>query len=134
MYLESVCKGPRAGISLPLIRDSAGILRSDWEPLLPILADNRRSVSARAETFHASMARVILDQALALRNDYNIDQIGLTGGVFQNRVLVDEAIALLTYAGFDVLLADALPCNDAGICFGQAAELAAREALHSNYE
>ena len=50
---------------------------------------------------------------------------GLTGGVFQNRRLTDTAQRLLEQAGFRVHLTDALPCNDAGIAFGQIVEAVA---------
>ena len=52
-------------------------------------------------------------------------RVGLCGGVFQNRVLAEQAIALLEEAGFDVFLPRLLPCNDAALSLGQAAEVAA---------
>jgi hydrogenase maturation protein HypF len=48
--------------------------------------------------------------------------------VFQNRVLAERVIELLEDAGFEVYLPQTLPCNDAALSFGQAAEAAAREA------
>jgi hydrogenase maturation protein HypF len=45
--------------------------------------------------------------------------------VFQNRRLTDAAQRLLEQAGFRVHLAEALPCSDAGIAFGQIVEAAA---------
>lgn len=129
MYLESICRGERDAIALPLTKDNGGVWRSDWEPLLELLADNSQSVAARSEIFHSSLAMAVLDQALVLRDEYAVDKVGLTGGVFQNQALADQASELLLDAGFDVCLAGALPVNDAGICFGQAAELAAREQL-----
>ena len=42
-------------------------------------------------------------------------------------MLTEQVVALLADAGFDVHLPLALPCNDAGLSYGQAAELAARE-------
>jgi hydrogenase maturation protein HypF len=75
--------------------------------------------------FHTSMAGVVLAQARFVREQKNIDCVGLTGGVFQNRVLAEQTIALLRSDGFDVQLPLALPCNDAALCFGQATEAAA---------
>ena len=75
------------------------------------------------------MAGVIRDQALAARECSEVAQVGLGGGVFQNRVLAEQVTRLLEDEGFEVFLPRALPCNDAALSFGQAAELAAREAM-----
>lgn len=127
MLLESLCTAPAVGIELPLTRDAAGILRSDWEPLLDVVTDNKVSGVARAEVFHSSMAQVVLQQAQTVREQHAVNYVGLCGGVFQNRVLTEQVVDLLRQDGFDVVLPQALPCNDAGLSFGQAAELAARQ-------
>ncbi len=128
MQLEALCREGAEPTALPLGRDERGLLRSDWAPLLPMLRDERLPKAARAERFHASMARVLLDQATAIRRFAEFDHVGLTGGVFQNRVLAGQAQALLEADGFNVCIPRVLPCNDAALCFGQAAEIAARSA------
>ncbi len=128
MALEALCSQRAAGMTLPLARDADGILRSDWQPLLGMLTDDTIERSRRAEIFHASMAGVLLSQARAASEYYDIAQIGLAGGVFQNRFLTELATALLEADGFEVCLPSALPCNDAALSFGQVAEFAAREA------
>lgn len=125
--LESLCRDRQPAIATALSLDAAGIWRSDWQPLLSMLTDSRRGVAHRAECFHASMAQIVVDQASRLRDDNDIDQVGLTGGVFQNRFLVDACIEGLSSAGFKVHVADELPSNDASLCFGQSVELAARD-------
>ena len=127
MLLESLCQSSVDAVELPLAQDAGGIWRSDWEPLLDVMTNEERSQRFRAEVFHASMARVVLQQAQKLREEYVIDQVGLCGGVFQNRVLTEQVIDLLQADGFRVFLPGVLPCNDAALSFGQAAELAARE-------
>jgi hydrogenase maturation protein HypF len=107
--------------------DSKGILRTDWEPLLDELCNSSLEPSSRAETFHTSMASAVLAQARRIRQTQRIKQVGLTGGVFQNRVLTEQTIALLEADGFDVYFSSNFPCNDAALGLGQAAELAARE-------
>jgi hydrogenase maturation protein HypF len=74
------------------------------------------------------MAKVILTQAQHLRKQRKVDRVGLTGGVFQNRVLCEQAMQMLRADGFDVRIAAELPCNDAALAYGQAAELAAQSA------
>jgi hydrogenase maturation protein HypF len=90
-----------------------------------MLADKRLSRRHRAETFHSSAAHALLAQAQAARDVYGAVRVGLTGGVFQNKVLAAESVELLTAAGFEVHLPRALPCNDAALCFGQIVEFAA---------
>ncbi len=128
MQLEALCRMHRGGPPLPLRESVDGVLRSDWEPLLAMLEDHGRSRRERAELFHGSMARTILDQALLAREEHGVERIGLGGGVFQNRFLTEQVLALLRDANFDVRLPESLPCNDAALSFGQAAEVAALAA------
>src|SRR5512139_560166 len=109
-------------VPLPLVRDSLGLWRTDWAPLLPMLGDNALSAAERASGFHLSLARALLEQAIRLREETGMQAIGLTGGVFQNRVLTEEAIRLLDAAGFSVHLPRRIPVNDAGLSFGQIIE------------
>jgi hydrogenase maturation protein HypF len=71
------------------------------------------------------MARVIVDQARRISREFDVRRVGLCGGVFQNRVLAGLALDGLATAGFDAVLPERLPCNDAALSFGQAAEVAA---------
>ena len=127
MYLESLCTERGEQQDLPLYEDKGGIWCTDWEPLLTTMTDRRRSPKWRAETFHSSMALAVLDQARKIREQAGVDRVGLCGGVFQNRILTEQAVELLQDDGFRVRLSNELPCNDAALSFGQAAELAARE-------
>jgi hydrogenase maturation protein HypF len=127
MQLESMCRGTGETIVLPLGEDNEGILRTDWEPLLEELCNNSLEPFSRAETFHTSMATAVLEQARRIRETQRIEQVGLTGGVFQNRVLTEQTIALLEADNFDIYFSSDFPCNDAALGLGQAAELAARE-------
>lgn len=128
MLLESLCRDVAMAVELPLAEDDNGVLRSDWQPLLEIMSQNDRGRAARAEIFHTSIATAILRQAEAIRERAAFDHVGLCGGVFQNRVLTEQTVGLLRAGGFSVFLPERLPCNDAALCFGQAAEIAAREA------
>jgi hydrogenase maturation protein HypF len=129
--LEALCTAPALPVALPLSRDSMGIWRSDWEPLVHALMDGRRSVAERAAMFHSSLALALLDQALAVRGAHGVTRVGLSGGVFQNRVLTEQVLWLLNDAGFEVLIPRLLPLNDAAISFGQVIEAAAEQNPHA---
>lgn len=126
MQLEALCDGGRhEPVYLSLYHDDDGTWRSDWSPLLGVLRDDSLSMAERAGIFHASMAQVILQQARRVREKYAVNHVGLCGGVFQNRVLTELAITKLDEHGFRIFLPEALPPNDAALCYGQAAHCAA---------
>ncbi|UCH52318.1 MAG: carbamoyltransferase HypF, partial [Pseudomonadota bacterium] len=113
-------------VALPLSRDSTGLLRCDWQPLLPMLLNRTTPVPERAASFHASLAQALIDQAQAVREQEGDIVVGLTGGVFQNKRLAEQALELLARGGFDARLPQVLPANDAALSFGQIIESAGR--------
>ena len=127
MALEALCRAGAEAVRVPLVQDDDGTWRSDWAPLLPILRDASLPPRLRAEVFHASLAALLLAQAEQLRALTGIGDVGLCGGVFQNRVLAELAVGQLAAAGFHAHLPRRLPANDAAIAFGQLAELGARD-------
>ena len=128
MQLEALCRNRAHPVDLELAECDDGILRVDWQPLLETIGDSSVEPALRAEIFHASMAASVVRQAAEARERLGVQRIGLCGGVFQNRCLADQTLALLEGARFDVYLPQLLPCNDAALSYGQAAEVAAREA------
>lgn len=124
--LEALATTAEAGIPLPLERDTDGILRCDWAPLLPMLTDAAQSQAERAGRFHAALADALAAQAERLRSETGANDVGLTGGVFQNRLLTRLACDKLAWRGFTVHLPERIPVNDAGISFGQTMEYLCR--------
>ena len=125
MRLEAMASGPGSVIPLPLAQDG-DVLRCDWRPLLPMLLDEALPPAERSASFHASLAAALLSQAKAMRQLHRVSTVGLAGGVFQNRRLVDMAMAMLASSGFEVVMPQRLPVNDAAISFGQIVEAQAR--------
>jgi hydrogenase maturation protein HypF len=59
--------------------------------------------------------------ASRIKQDQRLNRVVLSGGVFQNLVLLNAACAGLTAAGFEVYTHGRVPTNDGGISLGQAA-------------
>ncbi len=87
-----------------------------------MLADETLPPEIRAGIFHESLAQALADQAAALAPTHPFDAVGLTGGVFQNRLLAERAMALLAARGIAAHLPQTLPANDGGLAFGQLIE------------
>jgi hydrogenase maturation protein HypF len=122
MWLEAAASPGSEFPRLPVVDDADGLPRIDWEPLLGWCSDARRSVSARASAVHLALADAICRVAVAERERSGAAIAGLTGGVFQNRLLAELAASGLEQRGFRVLLPERVPCNDGGLAYGQVAE------------
>jgi hydrogenase maturation protein HypF len=70
--------------------------------------------------FHNTVARMIGEMCRLAADETGITQIALSGGVFQNRLLLRKALKLLESSGFQVFTHRQVPCNDGGISLGQA--------------
>ncbi len=77
-------------------------------------------LSEIAFRFHLTVARMIGDVAALVARRTGIKTVVLSGGCFQNRLLVRLASGLLKEAGLTCLTHRQVPCNDGGISLGQA--------------
>jgi hydrogenase maturation protein HypF len=125
--LEAIAIVHAEAIDLPLSRHTDGTWHSDWAPLLDRLQDTTQTISSRAAMFHATLAEMLLAQARALRDEYGAFRLGLSGGCFQNRLLCERVLAGAARDGFLAFLPERLPCNDAGLSFGQIVEASAHD-------
>ncbi|MEM8532973.1 MAG: carbamoyltransferase HypF [Chloroflexota bacterium] len=76
--------------------------------------------------FHATISTIIVTQCEHVRQQTSINDVALSGGVFQNRLLLQQSVAQLEENTFRVYLNHLVPPNDGGISLGQAAIAAAR--------
>ena len=81
---------------------------------------NRVSVPIISLKFHNTMAQIITRMCKLIARESRITQVALSGGVFQNRLLLKLATAALQREDFKVLTHHLVPCNDGGISLGQA--------------
>lgn len=115
---------PAAAPEVPVTRRQ-GLWEIDWAPLVPPLQDPALPVAVRSALFHGALAEAIARLAGAVSGERPVDRVGLTGGVFQNRVLTEQASAALAARGFPVRIHRRTPPNDAAIALGQVVEVSA---------
>jgi len=73
-----------------------------------------------AYRFHLTVAQMTRRMCLILRREHNLKEAVLSGGVFQNNLLLTLVLDLLYKDGFSVSKHQKLSCNDSGISLGQA--------------
>jgi hydrogenase maturation protein HypF len=69
--------------------------------------------------FHNTIAQVILNVSELIRQETAIKKIILSGGVFQNKYLLEKSLSLLRKRKFEVFTNHLVPANDGGIALGQ---------------
>lgn len=98
-------------------------------PMLLAMIDEMRRhapIPLLAARFHATVAAMILAVCQRLRRRFGLSVAVFGGGVFQNRLLREQAAQLLQDDGFTVLLPRRVPFHDGSVAFGQAAIAAFR--------
>src|SRR6202040_571188 len=96
----------------------------DFRPLLSAMIQDRvsgRDLSEVARAFQRGVAAGLADalQILCARHETNI--VALSGGVFQNELLLADFQELIRETGLRVWTNHQVPSNDGGISLGQAA-------------
>jgi hypothetical protein len=92
-----------------LLIAGADLVRAGVEDLVG--GTDRSVVAAR---FHNGVAGLITDCCLRLRERHGLSTVALSGGVFQNLLLLNAAVGQLEAHGFRVLTHTRVPCNDGG--------------------
>jgi hydrogenase maturation protein HypF len=78
-------------------------------------------VSVIAVKFHNTIAQIILNVSRQIRQDTSLNKVILSGGVFQNKYLLEKSTDLLRKERFNVFTNHLVPANDGGISLGQLA-------------
>ena len=100
----------------PFVVDTGPIVRAVVADLL-----SGHPPAAIAHRFHQAVVTMIRRGCAAARDEHGLDTVALSGGVFQNRLLVESVVPALERDGFTVLTHAQIPPNDGGISLGQAA-------------
>ena len=87
-----------------------------------IVADLALSIALEtvASKFHETMAVIVLELCVKLRRNTGLAKVVISGGVFQNMVLLGRCCQLLEKEGFKVYTHNLVPTNDGGLSLGQS--------------
>lgn len=111
----------RAGDARPALLDVRPVIRAIVEDL-----ENGLSTSYISGRFHRTIAEMLLEACRDAREQSGVADVALSGGVFQNKLLLQQLRAMLEADGFQVYVNRLVPPNDGGLSLGQAAVAAAR--------
>ncbi len=79
-----------------------------------------RSAGEVSAEFHVTVARMIVRMCERMREETALNAVALSGGCFQNRLLLGLTFRRLSEKGFRILTHQGVPCNDGGVSLGQA--------------
>jgi hydrogenase maturation protein HypF len=127
--LESAVDRSEHGEYTVSLQSRDGALELDPRVAVTAVARERAqgvSVGVIAARFHTGLARATARACEQIARERDLSTVTLSGGVFQNRVLLELTVAELESAGLSVLVPEVLPAGDGGISYGQAVVAAAR--------
>lgn len=126
LAVEAAARAAGAGrrIALPVViraleTGSGSQHELDWKPLLATMLEHRlkgADAAGLALSFHHALA----ESAVEMARRAGVGTVALTGGCFQNTLLLDLTVQSLRAARFNVLIHRELPPNDGNIAAGQA--------------
>ncbi len=99
-----------------------------FEPIIRgVVSDMEKGVhvSEISSRFHKTLIRLFAGLCVVLRKEVGLDRVVLSGGVFQNAILLTGLRGALEGEAFDVFTHSVVPTNDGGISLGQAVAAAA---------
>jgi hydrogenase maturation protein HypF len=100
------------------------VAQIDTRPLIKKVVEDLKggvSVSVISSKFHNTVKEIIITVAKRIRDREGLERVALSGGVFQNFLLLNSAVQGLEKEGFSVWTNQRVPPNDGGISLGQAA-------------
>ena len=121
MWLEQLARTSSQTDAYPFLFHAGEL---DFRPLLATLASDRfqgRAANECARAFQRGIARGVFDAATELCLASDTDTIVLSGGVFQNELLLEDLKSMFDATSLRVWTNHAVPANDGGISLGQAA-------------
>ncbi|MFZ2102288.1 MAG: carbamoyltransferase HypF [Oricola sp.] len=106
------------------VTENGGVGVLSWTPLWEALTDDLKigmQTGVIAARFHLGLAGALAEMAIRIAERAGTRRIAVSGGVMQNRILLERLHDRLVHEGFDVLAQSRVPANDGGLSLGQAA-------------
>lgn len=100
--------------TVPIVIDADNIIKDIIDDM-----ERKTNISTIAYKFHLTVANFTWEVCRRIREKTNIKKVVLSGGCFQNKILTEMIINLLTKDNFDVFTHKLVPPNDGGISLGQ---------------
>jgi hydrogenase maturation protein HypF len=121
LWLEYQATAAEEGVVVPFEYANGQL---DWRPALRAVIEARiegQNVGAIARGFHIGLAKGISQGVTTLCTAHGVRTVVLSGGVFQNQLLLSNVNEWLTMRGLTVWVNHAVPAGDGGLSLGQAA-------------
>jgi hydrogenase maturation protein HypF len=121
MWIEQIARkaAPTEPYPFPLVGDEL-----DFRSLLLAVMQDRirgRGTAEIARSFQFGIARGLRDAVNVIAHSHELDTVVLSGGVFQNELLLEDLKSMFAEDSLQVWTNHAVPPNDGGISLGQAA-------------
>jgi hydrogenase maturation protein HypF len=130
MRLETLAAGidPRDTERYPVSMHGEPLQIDTVDLVRRLVADRRRGVPVAllAARFHETLAEAVRAACVRLCDAAGLRRVALSGGVFQNALLLERVDALLRESGLEPYANRSVPANDGGISLGQVLVAAAR--------
>ena len=112
-------------LEMAAVEDTGGVYEYGWDTdgAYRILAAPIGEISSR---FHRTLICLFTDLCVQIGKEQNMKRVVLSGGVFQNSILLTGLIRALEEKNFQVFSHQQVPTNDGGISLGQAVVAAAK--------
>jgi len=123
MELESFCaSGITERYKFSIYKEEEKFIIDPQEIFIDIIKDLKKGLDKKvmAAKFHNTVAEFTVELCGKIRENTGINEIALSGGVFQNKYLTEKVILSLEEKGFKVYIQRKVPSNDGGISLGQA--------------
>ena len=123
--MELEAKAKSAGVVLPfeILRNPDESYILDVSAAIRAIVENMfsgKSIEEIASVFHSTLAAAFAAMSFEMRKLTGNNRVALSGGCFQNRVLLEGTVAELKKNSFDVYYHSQIPANDGGVSLGQA--------------
>jgi hydrogenase maturation protein HypF len=112
-----------ASFPFEIERDDEGCFILDMSATIRAIVDEIISGTGKSKissSFHLTVARAFAAMSNEIRAITGISRVALSGGCFQNRILLQKSVTELEKAGFTVYCHKQVPANDGGVALGQA--------------